>query len=173
MPTYGPHDAEVLVFTFKQGLLSAVAHDLKLRASSFEIDVDEEHRRVRATFDPASLRVVTAMRDGKENPSALSARDREAIEANIRDAVLHPSRFDEVRFESTAITGEAIAGELTLHGVTRTLSGRWRQTPEGRVAEFELHQPDFGVAPFKALMGTLKLQPSVKVRVLLRRTPAG
>lgn len=171
MPTYGPRDAEVLVFTFKHGLLSAVAHDLKLRATSFEVEVDEEHRRVRAKFDPASLRVVAAMRDGNENPSALSAHDRGVIEANIRDAVLHPSRFKELRFESTAITGDAITGELTLHGVTRKVSGRWRETPEGRVAEFELHQPDFGVAPFKAMMGTLKIQPAVKVRVLLHRTP--
>ena len=66
MPTYGPRDAEVLVFTFKHGLLSAMAHDLKLRATSFEVEVDEEHRRVRAKFDPASLRVVSAMRDGNE-----------------------------------------------------------------------------------------------------------
>src|SRR4051812_4209200 len=34
-----PASAECLVYTFKEGLLSAVAHDLKIRVERFEIEV--------------------------------------------------------------------------------------------------------------------------------------
>lgn len=166
---FGPQNAEVLVFTFKRGLLSAVAHNLKIRVTSFEADVDEGARRVDARFDPASLRVVSAMRDGQENPSALTAHNRETIEKNLRDDVLHVSRFGEVRFVSTAIADQTITGQLTLHGVTRPISGTWRDAPDGRVARFELDQPAFGITPYTAMMGTLKVEPTVRVEVRFNR----
>ena len=37
-------------------------------------------------------------------------------------------------------------------------AGRW-------VAEVLLHQPDFGVKPYSAMLGTLKIKPDVRVRV--------
>ena len=55
MPRYDASSAKVLVFTFKEGLLSAAAHDLKLEVTKFTVDV--EGTSVRAEFDATSLRV--------------------------------------------------------------------------------------------------------------------
>jgi polyisoprenoid-binding protein YceI len=83
--------------------------------------------------------------------------------------VLHSNQHPVVRFESTAVTplddgGYDISGNLTLHGVTRPISTRTRVENGRQVAEVQIHQPDFGIKPFKAMLGTLKVQPDVRVR---------
>ncbi len=167
MPVIDPSKAEVLVFTFKEGLLSAVAHDLKLRVTRFRLDVDGE--AVKADFELSSLVVVTAMKAGRDDPHALSATSRAEIERNMAKDVLEIRRFPVARFETTQVTPTAVEGRLTLHGVTRALRGT--RAPS-TVAEFRFDQRDFGIKPYSALLGTLKLQPQVLVRVTLPATTA-
>src|SRR6266498_3740801 len=71
MPTYDAQRAQCLVFTFKEGMLSALAHDLKLQVNQMTIDVDEKARAIDARFDAKSLRVVTVMKKGVEAPGEL------------------------------------------------------------------------------------------------------
>jgi hypothetical protein len=35
------------------------------------------------------------------------------------------------------------------------------------VGEVTLHQPDYGIKPYSAMLGTLKIRPDVKVRIRL------
>lgn len=170
-PRFHQDNADVLVFTFKEGLLSAVAHDLEIRVNRFSIWVDEETNAVRATFDAASLSVVTAMKDGAEAPRALSDSDRRKIEENIVDDVLHAKRFPEIRFASTSVeeegTGYRVRGQLTLHGKSREVAFVTRSDGEGQVLEVTIHQPDFGIQPYSAMLGTLRIKPDVIVRAAL------
>ncbi len=168
MARYDARDAEVLVFTFKEGLLSAVAHDLKLTVKRFSIEVDG----VKATgeFEAGSLAVVTAMKDGGETPGALPAFAAGEIEKNAHGDVLDARRFPTIRFETTEVTPSTVAGRLTLHGVSKDLRGT-RTTHDGKdVAEFEFDQRDFGIKPFSAMLGTLKIKPRIKVRVVVPKT---
>jgi polyisoprenoid-binding protein YceI len=172
MTRYDQASAECFVFTFKDGLLSPVAHDLRLRVTRFELEVDDARTSVSVSIDTSSLRVDTPMKDGKENPSALSAADRDKIAAQIREDVLHSAKFPSARFRSTSVQargdgGYDISGELTLHGVTKPLSARSQLVNGKQQLELTLHQPDFGITPFKAMLGTLKIQPDVVVRVVL------
>lgn len=172
-PRFHQDNADVLVFTFKEGLLSAVAHDLKIRVTRFSIHIDEEAKAIDATFDPRSLRVVTAMKDGGEAHGALSESDKGKIEENIVDDVLQPKKSPEIRFTSTSVeedeggTGYRVRGRLTLNGQTRDVAFTSRSDGEGQVAEVKIHQPDWGIRPFSALLGTLKIKPEVIVRVAL------
>lgn len=170
MPSYDPSGAECFVLTFKEGLLSPMAHDLRLAVTRFSIDVDDA--RVTARFDTASLRVDTPMKDGVPNPSALSSADKDKIAAQIRDEVLHARRFPEASFTSSSVAPRAdggydLVGELTLHGVTKTLHAQTRLLGGRQQLELALHQPDYGITPFKAMLGTLKIQPNVTVRILV------
>lgn len=171
-PRFHQDNADVLVFTFKEGLLSAVAHDLKIRVTRFSIRVDEETNAIDATFDPASLRVVGAMKSGADAPGALSDSDRRKIEEHIVDDVLQAKKHPEIRFVSTSVeedeaTGYRVRGQLTLHGRTREITFVSRTDGEGQVAEVKIHQPDFGIQPFSAMLGTLKIKPDVTVTVAL------
>jgi len=170
MARYDQSSAECFVFTFKEGLLSPVAHDLRITIQRFTVDTSDD--AVVATFDTSSLRVDTAMKDGRENPGALSEADKNKIAAQIREDVLHSSRYPEARFASTSLRnrpdgGYDIAGELSLHGVTRPLSVSTRSENGRHIAELTLHQPDFNITPYKAMMGTLKIQADVRIRLVV------
>jgi hypothetical protein len=164
MARVGTSNVEVLVYTFKEGLLSAMAHDLKLRIERCSVDVEPE--RIVATFDTRSLKVVTAMKDGAPS-SALLAPMKAEIEKNIVTEVLDAARFPEARFETTAIGPSEVEGDLVLKGVARHLRATWRKDGAARVAEFTLDQRNFGIKPYSAMLGTLKLKPEVKVAVRL------
>lgn len=158
------------VFTWKEGLLSAIAHDLEIDVPRFTVDVDETDGVV-ARFDASSLVVLHALSDGRPT-SALSARDRSKIEATMRDEVLHSARHPEIVFRSTSVTRATtglvtIAGELALHGRTRPISLTATPTGDGYAARVELQQPDFGITPYSAMMGTLKIRPAIAVAVEL------
>ena len=182
MARFEPPHAECFVFTEKEGLLSAVAHDLRLRVTAFHVEVDAGGA-VQARFEAASLRVVCAQRGGVDDLGALSDKNRAEIEANLRKDVLAPERFPEIRFtaegdasraghdrETLAGGGEVLlAGKLTLHGTTRPLSVRVGVRGEQLVVTAQLQQPDFGIKPYSAMFGTLKVKPTVRVQLFLPR----
>jgi polyisoprenoid-binding protein YceI len=166
---YDPSNAECTVLTFKEGLLSKIAHDLRIRIGKFEIEVDDATRAVRARFDTSSLAVVTARQKSADAPSLLAMSDKRRIEATIRDDVLHSAKHPEATFASKEVraTGESfeVNGELALHGKTRALRAIVRPEGAGWLTQVQIHQPDYGIEPYSALMGTLKVQPVVTVRV--------
>jgi hypothetical protein len=165
---YGPANATCEVLVFREGLLSAVGHDLLLRVTSFEIAVEGEHA-VSGRFDAGSLRVVIAMREGHPLPDALRPRDRREIEETIAGTVLHVDRFPDIRFASSEVrrtpTGYGVRGSLTLAGHTRPLELVVRRD-EGRLGtDVTLRQPDFGIKPYRAMLGALRVKEDVIVRV--------
>lgn len=163
--------ADCLVFTYKEGLLSAVAHDLQIRVQDFAIALDDAVWHLEARFDPTSLCVVGVMRNGVVHPDELSEGDRQTIERTIGRDVLQADRHPVVRFTSTAAeargTTLAVSGTLTLHGETRTLLVLVRREASGWIAEVRLHQPDFGIQPYRAMLGTLRVRADVVVRVTI------
>ena len=168
MPRYTQNDAEALVFTFKDGLLSKVAHDLKVKVTRFSVDVSDS--KISAEFDPNSLVVVNAVHDGAEDPKALSDGDKDKIASQVQKEVLETEQHKTITFTSTKVTrradgGYSVTGDLTLHGTTRPISAETRVEGGKQVAEVEIDQPQWGVTPFKAMMGTLKVKPVVRVRV--------
>lgn len=169
MRRYDSNNAECFVFTFKEGLLSPVAHDLRLRVGRFSIEVDDATQTVVASFDTNSLSVDTPMKDGAENPAALSATDKQKIAGQIRDEVLHSTRYPEVAFRGRVAAasegGYELQGELTLHGVTRSIVAHTRAVAGRQQLELTLHQPDFGVTPYRAMLGTLKIRADVTIRI--------
>lgn len=173
MPRYDARDADCRVFTYKEGLLSAVAHDLELSVGAFEIELAEDRARLSASFDPRSIVVVDAIVEGKRSPGSLSAKDKQKIQANLVSDVIAVKKHPRIRFESTELRddgdGWTVRGRLELNGVTKELTVRARREGEQAVAEVVLHQPDFGIKPYSAMLGALKVKPEVRVVV---RIPA-
>lgn len=168
MTTIGEQNGgEVRIFTFKEGLLSAIAHDLELACERFSITWDDARSKVSATFEPSSLRVLHPVVHGRPSPGTLSARDLSKIESNIASDVLR--RGGEIRFESSSVVPEgegfALRGALTLNGRTNEIGASVRKEGGRYVAEVVLDQPRWGITPFSAMMGTLKIKPEIRVRV--------
>ena len=175
MTVLGADSAEIHIYTFKEGLLSAVAHDLKLRATRFEISIDgdvargaAEVRSIVATVDPGSLSVICARKDGRDAPRTLSGRDKRKIVKYITNDVLHPQRYPVVRFESQEVGNETIVGQLSLHGEKRPVRWTLHADSSGFRAQTRIHQPNFGIKPFTAMLGALAIKPDVTVEVRVR-----
>ena len=173
MIRFGPPASQCRILTFREGLLSSFGHDLEIAVTRFDVRVDEAARRVDASFDAASLRVVRALRDGVE--SILSDSDRRSIEDSIRRDVLDANRYPEIRYRSSRVVdvegGFDVTGKLTLHGKDRDVAAQLRRAGDRYTAQVPLEQADFGIQPYSALLGAIKVKPGVVVQLALPAEP--
>lgn len=159
----------VRVFVWREGLAAAVGHDLEMEATHVEVDGDASPPRLVAAVAADSLKVLGAVKDGVTDRSAFNFVDRALIEKSTRGDVLDAKRHPAVRFASTSVTIDGdrarVAGDLTLRGTTRPIAfdavrkdGRW-------TADVVVDQTAYGITPFTAFLGALKVKPNVLVRV--------
>jgi polyisoprenoid-binding protein YceI len=167
VPTFDATSASCHILTFKEGMLSALAHDLEIAVSRFAITVTDD-LAIDARFDARSLTVAHAMKDGRAS-DALGDGDKRKIEKTIASDVLDTGRYPEIAFVAPAPTVTdgryAYRGQLTLHGKTRAVDVRSQVSGADQTVEVVLHQPDFGIKPYSAMMGTLKIKPDIRVRI--------
>ena len=148
MTTYRAENAECLIFTYKEGLLSKVAHDLKLRVNEFQVHWKAEE--VVAEFDPRSIEVVNAMKNGQENPSALTASDKAKVLENMHRDVLK-TKFDSIFSRVPECHRYACRSGWLFgtHGKEAPMRAIALQQGAHWDVQVPLHQPDFGIKPFK------------------------
>jgi len=170
----GPANATLSIHTSRAGMAAKVGHDLRILAGrwdgSLTLDPDDDSRsqlalRIDATgFD---------VQEGTGGVKPLTDADRAEIKANIAKKVLHADRFPEISFVSTAIAptvngSRSVVGNLTLAGVTRTVRFDLDVADGAVRASAALDQSDFGIKPFTALMGALKVADRVEIRAEAR-----
>lgn len=162
-------NASVLVFTFKEGLLARLAHDLQIRATDWEIVVDGD--AVRGRFALAGLRVDGAVEHGRLVLGVLSVGDKGKIERTMADDVLELRRFPEAMFAGTLDRAALrVSGKLALHGRTFEVTPfAVREEGERLSVEVAIAPSRWGIAPYRALAGALKLQDRVVVKLALPR----
>lgn len=154
-------DGTIRVFTYREGLLSKVAHDLQFTLRRFSIEVDGA--TVRGRFWPGELRLDGVVRDGRVEPGVLSARDAREVHGNVVK-ILDTARHPEIALEAT-LDGDRLRGDLQMVGRRAPVEcgveragGRYR----GRVV---LTPTRWGIQPYKALLGAIKLQDRVEVEL--------
>lgn len=171
MAKFDASNAEILIFSFKDGMLAKLAHDLKMKVGRFTIEVDE-NKTIRASVDPHSIDVVCARVDGRDSASTISAGDKRRILDNLHKDVLGTKKYPDIRFVSTELSetasGYRLRGDLTLHGQTRSVAADVVREGDGLKTEVRIHQPDFGIKPFSAALGALKVKADVIVQVTTR-----
>ena len=159
--------AKIEVFTYKDGLLARLAHDLRLSLGRFEIV--REGDEIRGRFWPGSLTVDGAIgRGGELDTRALSGSDRSKIAGNIAERVLDLARFPEAAFTGKLAAGEGthtLEGTLTLVGRAVPLRVSVRAAGGRLLAEVLLVPSRWGIAPYRALAGAIKLQDRVLVKL--------
>ena len=166
------NSGKVSVYTFKEGLLSKLAHDLLIDVTDFKVDLDVPEAGFSSgslglELQANSLKVDCAMKDGKRQPDTLKEKDIADIEADMAKKVLHPDKYPTINFRSKAIQekegGYHINGELSLHGVTKSVDFDIDTSGGSLKGRFTIIQTDYGIKPFKAMMGTLKIKNAIDV----------
>jgi polyisoprenoid-binding protein YceI len=155
----GPDNATLHVHTYREGVAAKVGHDLVIEVTRWEATVEGDS--VELTADPRSLEV----REGHRGVKPLTDKDRDEIRRNIDDKVLHGN---PIEFRSSAVRRDGgqltVEGELTMGGNTRPLSARLDVDGQGRATgTIPLTQSDWGVKPYRGLMGALKVRDDVEI----------
>jgi polyisoprenoid-binding protein YceI len=169
----GPADGTLRVKTGRQGMASKVGHDLMLEASNWRatviVDADAGRSEVQATIEPRSLEVIAATGGAKP----VSDKDKRDIMKNIAGLLGNGS----ITFQSTQVmvrndTTVALAGNLSIAGQSRQVTLDLQLQPDGGAARLQgrvpIIQSSFGVKPFTAMMGALKVKDEVEVDLDVR-----
>ena len=168
--TLGPESGTVEVHTFREGVAQKIGHDLIIDVGKWEatIEVGEDGlpSAVGLDADPGSLQV----REGLHGVKPLTDKDRAEIRKDIDKKVLEGK---PVRFRSSAVEVRDgrlnVDGELTMAGVTRPASFDLELTAQGQIAgTLSVTQSEWGIKPYRAFLGALKVRDAVEVVVDVR-----
>jgi hypothetical protein len=158
----------IQVFTFKEGLLSAVAHDLQIQLDKFDITLDGEN--VQGEFPLQSLSLVGPVEDGVVQPDKYDAGKRADVHKAMNEDVLRTTAHPTARFSGRATPkgeGYSVSGELELAGQKNPLTFDVVRQGGAYNGELEIQPSRWGVAQYKAALGTIRLKDQVKVRFAL------
>jgi hypothetical protein len=162
--------SEIHVFTYKAGLLARVAHDLRLQVQRYDFTLRDG--RLSGYCEAASLVVEGAMSPHGLDREALSEHDKQQILETVHAEILETERFPRVELDArlNAHAGSIhIEGMLTLRGRTLAIESDLRAGASDLwQASFEITPSRFGIPPYKALAGAIRLQDRVTVVVTLQ-----
>lgn len=174
-------ESHLSVFVAKAGLFSAFAHDHNIGVKLFSgsVTVPESGAAGGALtldIEAKSLSVLDQQ---------VSDKDRAEIANSMHSAVLESEKYPKISFKSASVsglkqTGEqgygfTVNGDLTLHGATRRIAVPVSATitPQQLRAsgKYTLRQTDFGIKPYSAAGGAVKVKDEVVVNFSIVARP--
>ena len=165
----GPGSGDLLVRTKRAGAAAKAGHNLVIAVTAWEAEIElaEDPAEISMTLsaDAASLRV----RKGSGGMQALGDDDKANIQQTINDEVLLGQR---IKFTSNSVQRAddgahfSVQGELTLVGKTQPIGFDLAIGGDGKLsATAVVKQTDWGMTPYTALFGALKVADEVVVEL--------
>ena len=160
------------VFVEKSGLFSGLAHDHEIGIKTFSgrVVVPE------AGASGGSLELDVNAQSLTVLDKKPSEEDKKKIYNSMHNEVLESAKYQKITFKSASVsnlkqTGDGYSfilnGDLTLHGVTKRIAVPVSATitPQQLRAkgQYTLRQTDFGIKPYSAAGGTVKVKNEVVV----------
>lgn len=160
----GPDNARLTVHTKRTGAVAKAGHDLTIEVTSWHGTLDlAGEPKVEVEVDSTSFKVL----EGTGGIQALDDDDKANIQQTIDDEVLLKR---PIRFSSTEVRAEggnvSVTGELTLNENTHPISFDLKSESDGRLTgSVVVKQTEWGMKPYTALFGALKVADPVEVRI--------
>ncbi len=174
--------SEIRLLVFRAGPLARFGHDHVIVGSArgeiwagrtapesgFLLEIPVESLSV----DPIAARAE----EGEDFAAEVSPEAREGTRGHmLGKEVLDSQRYPVIRVESVALSGPrwnpSVIARATLRGVTRELRFPAAVVEHGDrltvIASFSFRQSDFGIEPYSALGGGLRVADEVRVRIRL------
>ena len=163
--------SKFMAHTGRSGLLWFKGKSHHLAASEFsgQIELTMPH------IQPASLRLVVKAASLHETAPHFTDQEKQIINKELKDIVLHPDQYSEIVFQSTNVTARTakkmgidvkLVGNLTLHGVTRRIKIPANITINGdelrATGKFSIDRDDFKVKATSAAHGLVRVSNKVK-----------
>jgi len=163
----GPGTASLVVKTYREGLAAKAGHDLIIEVrqwgATLAVGEDPSRSSLQLQADARSL----YPREGLRGVKPLTDKDRDEVRKNIDEKVLggEPISFRSSAVERADSDGRLkVHGELTIRGQSRPAAFELSVGVDGHVTgTAQLVQSDWGIKPYRGLMGALKVRDSVEV----------
>jgi YceI-like domain len=156
----GPENGTLTVRTGKGGAAAKAGHNLEIEVTKWSATLDDDGAALVA--DATSMRVV----GGSGGISPLGAEEKAGIAQTIDEEVL---KGTAIAFRSTSVTRDgdriAVAGELELSGARRPLEFALTDDGGHITGSAQIKQTDWGMKPYSALFGTLKVADVVEISI--------
>ena len=165
----GPEDGTLAVMTGRTGAAAKAGHNLLIEVGSWTatLAVGEDAKPLSLAVDADATSLL--VREGTGGMQALGEDDKRSIRKTIDDDVL---KRQQISFRSTNIDTSAdgtrigVDGELTLVGNPRPIRFELAVDGDGKLsASAVVKQSDWGIKPYSALFGALKVADEVEVMI--------
>jgi polyisoprenoid-binding protein YceI len=170
----GPESGTLTVRTGKGGAAARAGHNLLIEVGTWgatvQLAADPASSVLELTADSHSLRVL----DGTGGMTALSDDDKAGITQTIAEEVL---KGMPIAFRSTSVQAAGdgrlrVQGDLELAGGNNPIAFELQIADDGTVrGGATVTQTAWGMKPYSALFGTLKVADEVEVAIDARLTP--
>lgn len=164
----GPENATLTVRTGRRGAIAKAGHNLRIEVEAWRATVslssDPSQSALELTADATSLRV----REGSGGMQSLDPDDRAGIDHTINEDVLNGTA---IVFRSHEVSrahngGLFVTGALELAGATHPISFDLQVGDDGQISgSAVVKQTEWGMKPYTALFGTLKVADEVHVSI--------
>jgi polyisoprenoid-binding protein YceI len=159
----GPDNASLYVETGRSGAAAKAGHDLTIDVTSWEATLAVgDSSSLALSADPTSLHV----REGKGGLQALGDDDKADIRKTIDKDVL---KKKDITFRSSSVAADGdglkVSGDLEMGGKSNSVSFRLTETGGTLRGSAPIKQSDWGIKPYSALFGALKVNDEVRVVV--------
>src|SRR3954447_651958 len=160
MATLGPHNGTLIVHTRKGGAAAKAGHDLVIEVTKWQATYNDAAMTL--TADAGSLRV----RSGSGGRSPPGDHEKAGIAQTIDEEVL---KRGAIEFRSTRVVRAGdrldVEGELELLGRRAPVAFALTQSGGHLTGSATVKQTNWGIKPYSALFGTLKVQDEVEVAI--------
>ena len=166
----GPDNGTLTVRTGKAGAAAKAGHNLQMEVGSWSATLDLDARTLELSADSRSFRVIA----GSGGVMPLGDDEKAAIPRTIDEEVLMGA---PIEFHSTQMTVNGsrvdVDGELELSGERRPISFAL-DLDDGHIrGAARIKQTEWGMKPYSALFGTLKVADEVQIEVDARSSEDG
>jgi polyisoprenoid-binding protein YceI len=168
-----PRNGNLTLRTFREGMASIVGHDLVIEVTQWRGTVTVPDGaggapHVAVELDMGSLEV----REGLHGVVPLTDKDRQEIKGIIADT-LKTNANPKASFKSTKVQAQGerarVDGEFTLAGRTHPLQMTAQAGGDHTVTvTATVQQTSWGIAPYKAFLGALKVRDAVEIEAKVR-----
>jgi polyisoprenoid-binding protein YceI len=162
----GPRQGTLILYTSREGVAAHVGHDLTIEMTRWSgrlrVGSDPAASELTVTVDMGSMHIV----EGAGGLAALSDGEKRKILRNARK-ILSVDRYPEATFVAKKITNTTVDGTLSVHGRSHPLRLAYRIDGGRHRIRGTIRQSDYGIKPFRAFFGALKLADAVRIEAAL------
>lgn len=162
--TFGPNNGEMLVKIFREGMAKKAGHDLIISVGSWSASATVAESITDSSFSGSADVGSFSVKSGVGGVKPLSDSDKADIKKNITQKIL---TTPTISFESTGVNPSTnqVTGNLTIMGRSQPVDIRLTESGGKVRAEMTVVQSKWGIKPFQAMMGALKVRDAVDIEI--------